>query len=467
MSESGTAESGGGESGATVESGAAGSGGGNGRALGLIFAIVFVDLLGFGILIPIIPLYAEHFGASSFVIGLLLAAYSVTQFVFAPILGRLSDERGRRPILLLSLLGSVVAWTLFGLASALWTLFLARLLAGAMGGNIATAQAYIADVTTPENRAKGLGLVGAAFGLGFVFGPALGGVFSGDAAVSLVGGFVPAAIPITKFTLPSFVAAAISAFNLVVAFFVLPETRRQHAASDERSRLTMLRDSLSNEALRGLVVSFFLFSFAFSAMESMFVLFTQDRFGFGPTMNGYLLAYVGVVIAVAQGGLVGRLTNRYGEKRLALAGVAVELFTLAALPFVNDIGAKLPSVGPVVGFFPTISGGLLVLLVVLLFLSLGNGFANVSLTTLVSKSATSETQGGAFGLTQSAGSIARAVGPVAAGAAYAVVYWSPFVAGGLLMLPILYILVTAFRNYSYPETSESPDAESEGSRPDV
>ncbi|WP_458207602.1 MFS transporter [Haladaptatus sp. NG-SE-30] len=410
---------------------------GNRRALATVFAIVFVDLLGFGILIPIIPLYAEAFGANEFVVGLLLASYSITQFVFAPILGRLSDERGRRPILLLSIFGSVVAWTLFGLAESLLVLFLARLLAGAMGGNIATAQAYIADITPPEDRAKGLGLIGAAFGLGFVFGPALGGIFSSDAAVTVGQNLLPTAVPLNQFSVPSFAAAAISALNLSVAFFVLPETRTERTMTDQRSRIARLIDSLSDPALSGLVVSFFLFSLAFSGMESMFVLFTKQEYGYGPEMNGYVLAYVGVVIAIVQGGLVGRLTGRFGERALALAGAGLEFVTLAALPFSPTLGTRLPSVGP-------LSGGLLALLGVLTALAVGNGLANVSLNTLVSKSTSADEQGGAFGLTQSAGSIARAIGPVAAGALYAgVAYWLPFVLGGLLMVPICYVLVTS------------------------
>lgn len=408
------------------------------RALAVVFAIVFVDLLGFGILIPIIPLYAESFGANELVVGLLLASYSITQFVFAPILGRLSDERGRRPILLLSLIGSTLAWTMFGLAGSLLVLFVARLLAGAMGGNIATAQAYIADITPPEDRAKGLGLIGAAFGLGFVFGPAMGGIFSSDAALSLANSILPAFVPLTKFSLPSFVAAVISAFNLILAFVVLPETHSGDVSHDGGSRIANLRDALSNPALNGLIVSFFLFSLAFSGMESMFVLFTQDSYGYGPEMNGYVLAYVGVVIAIVQGGLVGRLTNRFGEQRLAVAGVCLEMLTLAALPFAPLLGGAIPDFGP-------LAGGLLALLGVLTFLSLGNGLANVSLTTLVSKNASEDSQGGAFGLTQSAGSIARAAGPILAGALYTAVYWGPFVLGGVLMIPILYVLFTAVR----------------------
>ncbi|WP_266080444.1 MFS transporter [Haladaptatus caseinilyticus] len=410
---------------------------GSSRALATVFTIVFVDLLGFGILIPVIPLYASAFGANEFVVGLLIASYSIMQFVFAPVLGRLSDVRGRRPILLLSLFGSVLAWTLFGLAESLVVLFLARLLAGAMGGNIATAQAYIADITPPEERAKGLGLIGAAFGLGFVFGPALGGLVSSDAAITFIRGFSPGFVPINRFSLPSFLAAGICAVNLAVAFFTLPETRTERTTEGgDESRIARLFDSLSDPALSGLVVSFFLVSLALSGMESMFVLFTEQKFGYGTTMNGYVLAYVGIIIAIVQGGLIGRLTDRFGERTIALVGASLEFVTLSALPFSPVIGRLLPTVGP-------FSDGLLALSLVLTPLAVGNGFTNVSLTTLVSKSASDDEQGGAFGITQSAGSIARAIGPIAAGGLYAAVaYWVPFVLGGLLMLPICYVILT-------------------------
>ncbi|MFB6133092.1 MAG: MFS transporter [Halanaeroarchaeum sp.] len=412
------------------------------RALAVVFFVVFVDLVGFGILIPIIPLYAEQFGATEFVVGLLIAAYSMTQFLAAPVLGRLSDERGRRPILLLSLVGSVVAWTLFGLAQGLAVLFLARLLAGAMGGNIATAQAYIADVMPPEDRAKGLGLIGAAFGLGFVFGPALGGVFSSEPVVATARSVLPGIVPITKFTLPSFVAAAITALNLLAALVVLPETNVGERSSGSTSRIGRLADAVTDPSLNGLIVSFFLFSFAFSAMESMFVLFTRDVYGYGPAMNGYVLAYLGVVVAIVQGGVVGRVTERYGERSVAIVGVGIELVALAALPFSPTLGALLPDVGRVDGVLPVLPGALLALLIVLTVLSIGNGFANVSLNTLVSLTAAEDEQGGAFGLTQSAGSIARATGPVLAGLLYtAFVYWVPFVVAALLMVPIAFVLV--------------------------
>ena len=407
---------------------------GGSRALAVVLLVVFVDLVGFGILIPIIPLYAEAFGASEFVVGVLLASYSMTQFLFAPLLGRLSDEQGRRPVLLLSLAGSVLAWTLFGLAEALWMLFVARLLAGAMGGNIAAAQAYVADVTTAENRASGLGLIGAAFGLGFVFGPAIGGLVSSPGALAVARSILPAAVPVSQFTIPAFVAALITAVNLVGAWVLLPETNPDPEAQSRESRLQQLGSALATPALAGLLGAFFLASLAFSGMESMFVLFTKDVYGFGTTANGYVLAYLGVVIAVVQGGLVGRAAARWGEKRLAMGGAAVEFFGLLAIPFAPQVGRLLPPVGP-------LGPELLALLGILAVLAVGNGFTNVSLTTLVSRSASEDEQGSAFGLTQSAASIARAVGPVAAGALYTgLAYWAPFVAGGLLVLPIVVLL---------------------------
>jgi DHA1 family tetracycline resistance protein-like MFS transporter len=352
-------------------------------------------------------------------------------------------------VLLLSLAGSVIAWTLFGLAQALWVLFLARLIAGAMGGNIAAAQAYVADVTTEAKRAKGLGLIGAAFGLGFVFGPAIGGLVSSPSALALSRSILPAFVPVSQFTIPSFTAAAITFGNLVAAVFLLPETNRETSASPQESRLTELKNALLRPVLAALVISFFLASLAFSGMESMFVLFTKDVFGYGTAMNGYILAYLGVIIAVVQGGLVGRAAAIWDEKTLAIGGVTVEFVGLVAVPFAPQVGTVLPTVGPV-------GPALFALLGILSILAVGNGFANVSLTTLVSRSAAESDQGSAFGLTQSAGSIARAVGPVVAGALYTgVAFWAPFVAGGLVLLPIGWLL--------YRTAIEPPEATPSGS----
>jgi DHA1 family tetracycline resistance protein-like MFS transporter len=419
------------------------------RALLTVFVIVFVDLLGFGILIPVIPLYARAFGASEFVGSLLIASYSATQFLFAPVLGRLSDERGRRPVLLLSLLGSVIAWTLFGLAESLAVLFLARIIAGAMGGNIATAQAYIADVTPPEDRAQGLGLLGAAFGLGFVFGPAIGGVVSNDATLTLARSVLPAVVPVTEFTLPSFTAAAITGVNLLAAVVFLPESRppEERTADPEpdaptrQSRTERLVDALTTRGLGALVAAFFLASFAFSALESQFIFFTNDQFGYDTAANAVLLTYLGVVVAIAQGALVGPATDRFGEYWVAIAGATIQVGTLAFVPFTPAVAWLVPTVGPVHSALPSLPASVLVLLADLTLLAVGNAFTNVSLNTLVSKSASEDEQGGAFGLTQSAGSLARTFGPAIAGGLYTGLgFWVPFVVGGLVFLPVLGLL---------------------------
>lgn len=415
------------------------------RVIGTLFFIVFIDLLGFGILIPVIPLYAKFFGANEFIGSLLIATYSLFQFLGAPILGRLSDDRGRRPILLLSLLGSVIAWSLFGIAgelggmmgavNGLVVLFVARALAGAMGGNIATANAYIADITPPEDRAQGLGILGAAFGLGFVFGPAIAGVVSSTTALTVLRGVLPEIVPVTEFTIPSFTAAVFSAVNLALAYVVLPEPRGSGTATKNStgSRLQRLYEAVTARALGSLILAFFLASFAFSAFESQFIFLTNDRLGYGTAENGVLLTYIGIVIAIVQGGLIGPLTDRMGEYRLAVVGAGIQAVTLVLVPF-SLSWEFVPHIGP-------IESGALALAIISTPLAFGNALTNVSLNTLVSLNADSDVQGGAFGLTQSASSLARTGGPALAGLLYvAVAFWSPFVVAGILFVLILALL---------------------------
>ncbi|WP_435320380.1 MFS transporter [Haloarchaeobius sp. TZWSO28] len=415
------------------------------RVVGTLFLVIFIDLLGFGILIPVIPLYAKAFGANEFTGSLLIATYSLFQFAGAPILGRLSDERGRRPVLLVSLFGSVLAWTLFGVAgelgpvlgatNGLIVLFIARALAGAMGGNIATANAYMADITPPEERAKGLGILGAAFGLGFVFGPAISGVVSSGAALALFRDVLPAAIPVTEFTMPSFTAAVLTAANLALAAVVLPEPPRREptTAAGGDSRLRQLYDAVTSPDIGSLVIAFFLASFAFSAFESQFIFLTNDKLDYGTAENAVLLTYIGVLIAIVQGGLVGPLTERFDEYRLALAGTGIQIVTLPLVPFAVT-STVFPALGPV-------ESGAVALAAVSTPLAFGNALTNVSLNALVSLNAGSDEQGGAFGLTQSAGSLARTFGPALAGLLYvAVAYWTPFLVAGVLFVPILLLL---------------------------
>jgi MFS family permease len=422
--------------------------GGSRRAVAVVVAVVFIDLLGFGIIIPVLPFYVRSFGVSDVFIGLLAASYSLAQFSAAPVLGRVSDERGRRPVLMLSMGVAAVAWVVFGFAAevgaaagttvGLVALFGARLLAGAAGGNIAAAQAYIADVTPPDRRAGALGLVGAAFGLGFVFGPAIGGLLASETAVTTARALFPGFVPVTEFSLPSFAAAGFSFLALVAAAVVLEEPERTRGRSTRTTFVDQFRTALGDDALRPLVVAFFLTSLSFTGITVMFVPFVADFFGYGATEAALFLAYLGALGIVNQGALVGRLSRRYSVRRVVQAGVLslfLALLSLAASP--TAASTSLSADGPA-----WLTGGLLVLLAFGALASFGNGAISVGLATLVSNATSAESQGSAFGVTQGAGSLGRTVGPPLAAGAYVVVYWSPFVGGALLLVPVAVLLRT-------------------------
>src|SRR5499426_3781437 len=275
----------------------------------VIFITVFIDLVGFGIVIPVLPYYAEgtKFGATPSQVGLLFASYSIMQLVFAPVLGRLSDKYGRRPILLASLLGTALGFLILGFATTLWMLFIGRIIDGISGGNISTAQAYIADVTTKEDRAKGMGLIGAAFGLGFVFGPAIGGIL-GRWGIHI----------------PFLFAGGLAFANAILLYFTLPETitpdhpaRTSAATGRGWGRLiTALRDP----RLAYVLTIYFVSIVAFSIMTASFSLFLMFRLGYDAFHNGWIFAYVGVISAIIQGGLIGKLVKQFGEAVLVILG---------------------------------------------------------------------------------------------------------------------------------------------------
>ncbi|GGN22612.1 MFS transporter [Halarchaeum nitratireducens] len=421
------------------------------RALATVIAIVFIDLLGFGIIIPILPYYVRSFGVSDVYIGLLAASYSLLQFVFAPLLGRLSDEHGRRPVLMLSVAGSAVAWTVFGLgaefealfgvAGGVGALFVARMIAGAMGGNVATAQAYIADVTTREERAGALGLIGAAFGLGFVFGPALGGLLASDPVVAAARAAFPAFVPATRFSLPSFAAAGLSALACVAAYAFLPEPARHRGSARRTGVVSGFLGAARSAALRPYVATFLLVSVAFSGMQVVFVPFAADTFDYGEAETALLLTYIGVLGVVNQAVVVGRLSRRYRDDALAVVGALALVGSLAAVPFTPVIGEAVVPPSLLAGAPPWFTPALVALLVVLAVLSFGNGLLNVALSTLVSAAAPPDEQGAAFGITQSAGSLGRTVGPPAMTALYVVSPWPPFVLGAVLAVGVVAVLV--------------------------
>jgi MFS family permease len=397
--------------------------------------VVFLDLVGFGIVIPILPFYVRSFAVSDVYIGLLAASYSIMQFLFAPLLGRLSDVRGRRPVLVLSLVGSVLAWTVFGLAGALWVLFVARMLAGAMGGNIATAQAYIADITPAAERAGALGILGAAFALGFIFGPAIGGALASEAAVAAARDVFPAFVPATRFSLPSFAAAGMSVLAIVVALAFLPEPERRRPVGERETLFGGFRSALADTNLRGLVVAFFLVSLAFSGVTVAFIPWLADTFGYGEPEAALFLTYVGVLGVIVQAGLVGRVSRRIGDSRMAVVGAAVLTVALASIPFAPSLGRLLPTVA-------SLPPSAFALVLLLPLLSFGNGLLNAALGALVSTSTSADRQGSAFGVTQGAGSLGRTVGPPVMAGLYAfAAHWTPFVVGGLLVVPVVAILL--------------------------
>ena len=348
----------------------------------VIFITVFIDLVGFGIVIPVLPYYAEgtRFGATPREVGLLFASYSVMQLIFSPVLGRLSDKYGRRPILLISLLGTCLGFLILGFATTLLMLFVGRIIDGISGGNISTAQAYIADITTKENRAKGMGLIGAAFGLGFVFGPAIGGILSR-----------------WGINVPFLFAGGLAFANVILLYFTLPETvtpdhpARVSAASGRGWKQVI--EALRQPQLGFVLIIYFLSIVAFSIMTAVFSLFMMFRLGYDPWHSGWIFAFVGIVSAVVQGGLIGKLVKRFGEPTLVIVGGLLFTVSLFASPFV----------GPAIGLIGILSVGALS--------AIGNALTAPSLTSLGSKSAGAAEQGSVLGVMQSVASLARAVGP--------------------------------------------------------
>jgi multidrug resistance protein len=345
----------------------------------VIFLTVFIDMVGFGIVIPVLPLYAEHFQATPIEIGWLTGIYSGMQIIFMPILGRLSDRFGRRPILIVSLAGTALGFLVMGWASSLPLLFAARIIDGATGGNISTAQAYIADVSTPENRSRSMGLIGAAFGLGFTFGPMIGGIMSR-----------------ISYGAPFYFAAALAAVNVVLLYFILPESLSPEYRSQphERSRLAEVFQHGHARMFGTIVATYFFTITGFAIMTTLFALFTEKHFGFDARKTGYLFGFIGIISVILQGGLIGRLIKIFGETTLARTGLLLLAAGLALLPLV-----------------PTLP----MLLAVCAALAVANGLVNPTLNGLASQMIHRTWQGRALGLMQSAGSAGRLAGPLLGG----------------------------------------------------
>jgi multidrug resistance protein len=364
--------------------------------LGVIFLTVLIDLIGFGIVIPLLPFYALNYGANSSQVGFLVSSFSLMQFIFNPIWGRISDRVGRRPVILLSVFGSFLSYLIFAFARSLEVLFVSRMLAGLMGANIATAQAYIADITPPEERAKGMGIVGAGFGIGFIVGPLIGGILS-------------------KFgyNVPILFASGLSLFNFLLAYKFLPEPQRHSQAGNKFSYGASVLKIISDKLLVFLYFTFFVITFGISLNYVVFPLFTKDTFSFDASHNGLLFGYIGAMGVFTQGFLVGKIAKKFEGERILIFGTLLMGLGLLGMVFSSRFYE----------FFISVT-----------FFTFGSGVTTPTVLSLISKRAKSEFQGLTLGLGQSLSSLARVLGPSTGGFLYGNLgHRTPFMLGALSM----------------------------------
>lgn len=353
----------------------------NNKRLLNVGLIVLIDMLGFALIVPLLAFYADSFDATAFQTGLLVSSYAAMQMIGAPILGRLSDRYGRRPVFLISILGTFTGFIILGLANSLWMLFVSRILSGLTAGNISVAQAYIADVTDQKNRARGMGMIGAAFGVGFILGPAIGGTLS-----------------VFGFSVPSFVAAGLAFINLLTVFFWLPESltveRRAELTSQKKDgSLNSLIAALRRPFIGPLLWVRFGFAIAFNSFQTVFPLYVLSKFGLNAQQTGYILAYIGVVLVIMQGGVIGPLSIRFKEANL--------LVSFVGFSFIGLFGwAVAPSV--------------LLMLAAMLPLAIGAGSFNALINSAISKAVQPQEVGGMLGLSAGLESATRVVMPALA-----------------------------------------------------
>jgi DHA1 family tetracycline resistance protein-like MFS transporter len=360
------------------------------RPLLVIFLTVFIDLVGFGIVIPMSPYLAREFGASPLQVGLLMAVYSAMQFLCSPIWGRWSDRLGRRPILLVSIAGTGLAHLLFFYSGTLALLFVARTLAGVFGANISTATAYIADVTESKDRSKSMGLIGVAFGLGFICGPALGGLLTAWGEQT-----------------PALAAALLSLINFILAYFILgeslaPENRRDQGGHRSTKRISRILTKIRQPLVGSLLGTHFLFGLGMANMEASLFLYVQDKFSWTMKQASFGFAYVGICIAITQGLIVRRAMPRWGEKNLLILGLLLFILSLLGIAIAPTVAA---------------------LAVAMTIQAIGHGLINPSLMGSVSLLTPSDEQGETIGVSHSLGALARILGPPVGGLVYA--QWAP------------------------------------------
>jgi DHA1 family tetracycline resistance protein-like MFS transporter len=414
-------------------------------ALATVFLVVLIDLMGFGLVLPLLPFYANQFNATPVMVGLLYSVYSFAQLIFSPIWGSYSDRIGRRPIMLLSTFGAVCAYIMFGLAGSLTVLFLSRVVAGVMGGNISTAQAYIADVTDEENRARGMGLIGAAFGIGFVVGPGLATALIHDSFHTFIAGWgYPAFadwMSANKYALPGFFAAFMSFCSFMLVLFKLPETVDTDKV-DQTDSSTVRRPSVFSRTfwetlvnqnakaghglLLAVMIGMFILSFGQSSLYSAFPLFSEDRLGLSAEQVGVQFFYIGLIAVVIQGGLIRPLTKKFSEESLFLIGCVMMTIGLGLIPFAT---------------------GTLTLSIYLGIMAIGNSLNTPTITSLISKEAEEEKVGAVMGTAQGLSGMGRMIGPTWGGALYSIALGLPFWATSLVLASTIWIGSKLWRSH--------------------
>ena len=377
-------------------------------SLTVIFFTVFIDLMGFGILIPILPTFAsKNLGVSDFGIGVLIAIYSFLQFIFNPILGKLSDKIGRRPVIITSLSFTAVSYIIFSFSTTFWMLFLSRLIAGIGGSNIGVAQAYIADITDKSERSKGMGMIGAAFGLGFVFGPFIGGLLSSYSY--MIAGFGASAFSFTAF---------------LFAIFMLPESIKIKSKEKFQIKLfdfSYAKNILSRPQLGLLVGIFFIIVFSMANIYGTFALLGYKIYHFSDQQNGYLYGIIGIVSAAMQGGMIRFLSNKFEDKTLVISGIIFMMTGLGLLPY---------------------GGNFTGLALIAVVLALGTGLLQPVILSMISKVSSDSEQGAVLGLNSSFASFARVLGPLWGGFAFEFIgYQFPFLTGALFTFITLIIVL--------------------------
>ncbi len=374
----------------------------------IVYFTVFLDLLGFGILIPLLPYVAESYNVSKIEIGFLMASYSLAQFIFSPIWGRLSDRIGRRPIILISLIGSSTGYLLFALADSMTMLFVARIIAGCASGNISAAQAIVADTLPPKERTKGMGMIGASIGLGFMLGPALAGFLVSD----------------HNYALPFIVAASLSGLDLILAFFLLPETvnnRDDQNIERRRFSLFILKNSLGVKFIPHLFSISLIYHIALASMESSFALFGKAVFDMNERENSYIMFLVGFIMVAIQGGVIRSASKRYGDRNLLLFGIMGVTIGFALIGYATSFK---------------------ILIAATIFMAIASGFIGPSISSLISQFSSKDVQGGILGLNQSMASMGRIIGPIVGTILFQMMNpRAPFYAGSILLLFSFLIII--------------------------